>query len=117
MMTHLPPSFACSKCYKKFVEAGNLKTHFKTHAGILNEVCKICSKAYSIKCVLKTHIIRQHFSKMYCEVPDCSYKTGSKSDFKRHLKKHHQYSDKNMIEHLLKDLEKLKPDFQKMKYV
>ena len=117
MKTHLPPSFACSKCPKKFVHPGNLNNHLKIHAGILNEVCKICNKGYTTKDSLTKHIKENHFSKMHCEIPNCGFKCGSKSEYRNHLKITHKHLDKNMIEKLLKDLEKLKPDFQMMKYV
>ena len=116
MRTHLPPSFACSKCPKKYVLAWNFKNHLKMHEGILNEVCKVCNKSYSTKGGLRNHIARQHFSKLHCEVPNCSYKCGSKPTLKIHLERYHQYSDKNLIKNLLEDLEKLKLDFKKMKY-
>ena len=54
---------------------------------------------------------------MHCEIPNCSYKTGSKGRYKLHLKETHKYSDKNLVEKLLGDLEKLKPDFQELKYI
>ena len=61
MMSHLPPSFSCSECDKKFVLAGHLKTHKKLHQGILNEIYKLCNKAYSTKVGLHFHIISNHF--------------------------------------------------------
>ena len=117
MMTHLPPLFACSKCDKKFVYASNLKLHLMRHAGILNKVCKYCNKGYSTKASLSSHIRSQHFSKLHCEIPNCLDKTGVKNSYKKHLKTVHKSYDKNIIEKLLNDLEKLKPDFKKMKYV
>ena len=117
MLTHLPPSFACSKCFKKFVHAGELTIHLKRHAGILNEVCKICNKGHSTKKDLANHIKCKHFYKLHCEITNCSYKSSSKSNFKRHLKAAHKHLNQNMIEKLLKNLEFLKADFQKMKYV
>ena len=117
MMTHLPPSFACSKCPKKFVYASYLKTHLKIHAGVLNEECKYCNKGYTTKELLKTHILHQHFSKLYCEVPNCSYKTAAKNHLKRHLKNVHKKVNPNLIEKLIDKIDKLKPNFQMMKHV
>ena len=117
MKTHLPPSFACPICPKKFVHAGELKVHLKIHAGILNEVCKTCNKGYSTKVSLTKHIKEHHFSKLHCEVPNCSYKSGTKNNLKIHLKITHKHSDKKMIEKLLKDLENFKADFKNMKYI
>ena len=71
MMLHLPPSFACSKCPKKFVQASNLKYHLKVHAGILSEVCKICNKGYSTKGSLSYHIILKQLSTSQCIFEKC----------------------------------------------
>ena len=117
MRTHLPPSFACSKCPKNFVRATNFKEHLKIHAGILDQFCKICNKAYSSKKALSSHIMYNHFSKLHCEIINCSYKCGGIYGLKKHLKAAHKHSNQNMIEKLLEGLEKLKPDFQKMTYV
>ena len=114
MKIHLPPSFACSKCDRKFAYAH----HLKRHAGILNEFCKICNKGYSTKESLKKHIIQKHFSsKIHCEIPNCSYKTGVKSYYKLHLEKMHRKIDQQLIKKMLHDLQKLKPDYEKLKYV
>ena len=117
MLNHLPPSFACSKCDRKFVFPGDLKNHLKRHAGILNEICKTCNKGYSTKGPLRMHIINKHFSKIQCKIPNCAYKTGVKGHYKSHLKRQHKKLIPNLIGKLLEELEKLKPDYQKMKYV
>ena len=116
MSVHLSPSFACSKCNTKFVDAWTLKMHLKRHQGILNEVCKHCNKGYSTKISLTSHISYEHFAKMCCEIPNCSYKTGYKGHYKTHLKRSHKYSDRNLVQKLLDDLEKLKPNHQLLKY-
>ena len=116
MITHLPPSFACPKSPKKFVLASNFKTHLKRHAGILNEACKICNKAYSYKTGLTNHIVSQHFSKLHCEVPNCSYKCATKSHLKRHLKNVHQKVSPSLIKKLIEKIDKLKPNFLMMKH-
>ena len=116
MKIHLPPSFACSKCHRKFVQAAHFKFHLKIHQGILTEFCKHCNKGYLNKTSLRTHIIYRHFAKTHCEVPNCSYKTGYKGNYKIHLKHTHKYDDKNLIEKLFYDLKKLHPDFQQLKY-
>ena len=117
IIVHLPPSFACSKCPKKFVHACNLKDHLNIHAGILNEVCKICNKGYSTKGGLTTHIVYQHFSKIHCEVPNCSFKSSAKNHLKRHLKNVHKKVNPYLIEKLIEKIDKLKTNFQMMKYV
>ena len=117
MMTHLPPSFACPKCPMKFVQAGILKNHLKIHAGILNEVCKFCNEGYTTKVGLAMHIQLQHFSKLHCEVLNCSYKTGAKRHYISHLQRSHKKFDKNLIAKFIEKVVKLKPDFNKMQYV
>ena len=87
------------------------------HAGILNQVCKICKKGYSTKNGLTCHIIQQHFSKISCDVPNCTFKCGDKSVLKQHLKTVHKKVDQNLIESLIEKLRKLKPDFQNIRYV
>ena len=116
MMNHLPPSFSCSECDKKFMQAFNLNVHKKLHQGILIEVCKLCNKGYATKGGLSNHIIQRHFAKLHCEVKGCSIITSSKSDYKNHLKKVHKKGDQVLLEKLIEDLEKLKPNFQQLKY-
>ena len=117
MMSHLPPSFSCLECDKKFVYAGDINNHKKLHQGILNEVCKLCNKEYATKGGLTIHVIEKHFAKFHCEVTGCSSITSSKSRYKFHLKKVHKKDDQVLIENLIKNLEKLNPNFQQMKYV
>ena len=117
MMTHLSPSLSCSECDKKFLQASHLKTHKKLHQGILNEICKYCNKGYSTKVGRSDHIITNHFAKFHCEVTGCSTIISSKSKYKRHLISVHKKDDQVLIENLLKDLDKLKPNFQQLKYV
>ena len=116
MKIHLPPSFSCSECGKKFVRAGDLKKHKKLHQGILNEICKLCNKEYATKGGLRTHIILNHFAKFHCEVTGCSTIISSKSDYKCHLKKVHKKDDQVFIGKLIIYLDKLRPNFQQLKY-
>ena len=117
IMIHLPPSFSCSECDKKFVYASNLRNHTKIHQGILNEICKLCNKGYATNAGLSNHIIRYHFAKFHCEVTGCSSILSSKSDYKRHLKTMHKKDDQLLIGNLIKKLEKLKPNCQQLKFV
>ena len=117
MMTHLPPSLSCSECDKKFVYASNLNIHKKRHQGILNKICKLCNKGYSTIGSLSNHIIENHFAKFHCEVPGCTTYTSSKKSYEKHLKRIHKKDDPVLIKKLIKNLEKLKPDFQQFKYV
>ena len=116
-MSHLPPSFSCLECGKKFMQASNLKTHMKIHQGVLNEVCKYCNKGYATKNGRSDHIIQRHFAKIHCEVTGCSSLLSFKSKYKKHLKTVHKKDDQVLIESLLIKLEKLKPNFQQLKYV
>ena len=117
MMSHLPPSFSCSECDKKFVHAGHLKTHKKRHQGTLNEVCKLCNKGYATKTGLGEHIIHNHFASFNCEVTGCLSTLSSKSGYKRHLKTSHKKDDQVLIENMVQNLDKLKPNFHQLKYV
>ena len=117
MMIHLPSSFSCSECDKKFVHASNLKTHKKCHQGILTEICKLCNKGYATKGGFNEHIIRLHFAKFHCEMTECSSIISSKSDYKIHLKKVHKKDDQVAVKNFIIKLEKLKANFQLLKYV
>ena len=117
MTSHLPPSFSCSKCQKKFVHISHLNVHKKLHQGILNEICKLCNKGYSTKNGLNNHIIINHFAKIHCEVTKCSSTLSFKSCYKIHLKTVHKKYDQVLIKKLINNLDKLKPNFQQLKYV
>ena len=117
IMNHLPPSFSCSECEKKFMQASHLNVHKKLHQGILNEICKLCNKGYITKNGLTNHVISNHFAKLHCEVTGCSSNINSKSHYKFHLKTVHKKDDQVLINNLLKNLENLKPNFQQLKYV
>ena len=117
MMTHLPPSFACSECEKKFVRDADLQIHKKLHQGIHNEICKLCNKRYVSGSALRSHIILNHFAKYRCEVTSCSSIFSYKASYKNHLKTAHKKDDQVLIGNLLISQEKLKPNFQQLKYV
>ena len=109
-MIHLPPSFSCEECDKKFVHVGNFKNHKKRHQGILNEICKFCNKGFSTNVGLSKHIIGNHFAKFQCEETGCSTILSSKANYKTHLKTVHDKDDQVLIGKLLEKVEKLKPD-------
>ena len=116
IMSHLPPSLACSECDKKFGHASRLKTHTKLHQGTINEICKSCNKGYATKSSLKSHVIMNHFAKFHCEVKGCSSALCSKSVYKFHLRTMHKVDDQVLIKKLIINLKKLKPNFQLLKY-
>ena len=117
MLSHLPPSFSCSECDQKFVQAAHLNTHKKLHQGILKEICKLCNKGYATKGLLNHHIILKHFAKFHCEVTGCSSIICSKSSYNTHLKTVHKEDDQVLIKKLLEKLKALKPNFQQLKYI
>ena len=117
MLNHLPPSFSCSECDKKFVYVKDLKTHEKLHRGILNEFCKLCNKGFATKVGLSDHIILNHFAKFNCEVTGCSSVLSNKGAYKIHLKSTHKKDDQVLNKKLILNLEKLKPNYQQLKYV
>ena len=117
MLSHLPPSFLCLECGKKFFRAFNLKVHTKRHQGVLTEICKLCNKGYSTNVGLSDHTILKHFAKLHCEVTGCSSALSNKGAYKRHLKTVHKTVDKVLMENLLINLEKLKPNYQQFKYM
>ena len=59
----------------------------------------------------------KHFDKFHCEIPKCSYRTGYKVDYKTHLKAVHSDENKKLLENLIEKLDKLKADYQHLKYV
>ena len=117
LMTHLPPSFACSICPKAFWHTTHLKNHLKRHAGVVSAVCKHCNKGFPTFSGRNNHIVNHHFSQLSCEVPKCTYKSAAKGIFKRHFKRKHKNVDKNLIAQLLEKMDKLKPDYNLLKYV
>ena len=48
----------CSKCDKKFTQAGNLKTHERIHAGSKPFSCSQCTKAFTSAQSLKKHALK-----------------------------------------------------------
>ena len=116
MMTHLPPSFPCSECDRKFVYDCDLNKHNNLHRGILNEICKFCNKGFPTKGSLSHHIITKHFVKLVCEVAGCSSTFNTKTRYKTHLKSVHKKDDQVLIGKLLEKVEKLKPNHQQLKY-
>ena len=74
-------------------------------------------KGHATKGGLSIHIILNHFTKFHCEVTRCSSILSSKSKYKFHCKTVHKKYDQILIGDLLIKLEKLKPNFQQLKYV
>lgn len=117
LKVHLPPSYSCTKCDKKFVYAGALRGHLKQHDGILNAVCKHCSKRFTSTAHLGAHITREHFEKIPCAVPGCVASFRGKGCYKDHLRNVHNDVDTVLIGILLNMAKLLKPDHQKLKFV
>ena len=117
MKTHLPPSYSCSKCDRKFVYAHFLQNHEKLHQRILNEICKHCKKGFPTKNLLNDHVISQHFERLHCEFNGSLITFNCKFNYKSHLKRSHRKDDQILIKKLLLKLNKKKPDFQQLKYI
>ncbi|KAJ2828659.1 hypothetical protein IWW50_001264, partial [Coemansia erecta] len=50
----------CDHCDKKFVTAGGLRTHERTHTGIRPFVCEMCGKGYKQQAHYQQHVQRIH---------------------------------------------------------
>ena len=116
MKTHLPPSFSCSKCDRKFVFAHILQTHEKHHRGILNVICKHCKKGFPTKNSLNDHVISEHFERLHCEVNGCLGTFNCKRNYKKHLIRSHKKDDQVLINNFLVKLNKMQPDHEQLKY-
>lgn len=100
----------------KFIYAG-ITARKKLHVIVLSEICKTCKKGFPNQIALKIHVIRFHFSKLHCEVSNCSSNFNSKRVYKQHLKSMHKKDDQGLIKKMVKKVIKLKPDFEQLKYI
>nr|CAI5865333.1 unnamed protein product [Callosobruchus analis] len=87
-----PPSFQCYHCGRQFHQHSNYKTHMKTYHD-RPFGCTNCAKAYKRKSHLTRHI-RYECGKppsFHCDF--CHRKFRQQSNYKTHLKSHHDMSD------------------------
>ena len=76
-------------CDKTFIYVTPYKDHLKTHTGIRDCVCEICSAAFSTRNHLKNHIKNVHSGNNFtCELCSNMYKRpdGLRTHFQRHHK-------------------------------
>lgn len=92
LKTHGPPQFKCSydDCSKAFTCKSWLTTHIETHhQPAVSEVCSICNASYNSARNLKRHIARQHsLYRIQCEVEGCSHTTARKDYLRAHYRSH-----------------------------
>ncbi|CAH2003480.1 unnamed protein product [Acanthoscelides obtectus] len=100
---HISPSIAkkireCTDCTYKTTIKHNFTRHILQHSGAKtvykNSVCIHCNATYSRKLGLDDHILRKHpefaasVSSKIHGCANCTYKTTSKDNFRKHMLKH-----------------------------
>ena len=85
--------WGCKLCGKTANYKGNAQRHAETHIDGLSHACPICSKTFSTRPCLQSHISRQHSELFSCDI--CG-KTGmNRMAYKNHkLRKHKALSTK-----------------------
>ena len=116
ILSHLP-SISCTICHKTFEMVNDLIKHLKIHREIKNKECSHCDESFLTKTHLHYHILFKHFTKIHCEFEQCSFKSGCKVSYEKHLMKMHMNADKVKLKEILEKVQKLKPDYQMLKYV
>ena len=53
-------SYQCEHCGKGYSHRNNYLDHLATHIGIKIYICSICQQQFTLKCSLKTHMLRFH---------------------------------------------------------
>ena len=114
--SHLP-IISCTICHKTFEMVNDLIKHLTIHREIKNVECSHCDKSFLTKTHLRYHIVGKHFVIMNCEFEHCSFKSGCKVNYEKHIMKMHMNADKVKLKELLERVQKLKPDYNHLKYV
>nr|CAI5830381.1 unnamed protein product [Callosobruchus analis] len=88
----------CTKCAYKTVSTNYLKRHMVKHPDIVDyritNRCVYCNKTFTNKPSLDDHVLKTHpdfiasVSSKVHECTECTYKTTSNGNFKRHMVKH-----------------------------
>lgn len=90
--TYIKGNLVCpfDGCLKSFKEAGNLKTHLRSHLSLRDFECEHCGKQFKLKQHLKNHE-RSHFENTLipCTFPGCVKKFTRRNRLELHLKAVH----------------------------
>nr|CAI5835587.1 unnamed protein product [Callosobruchus analis] len=91
----------CTKCTYKTVNIAHLKRHIKKHPDIAGNrvtiTCIYCNKTFIRKDSLEDHIVKRHpdfiasVSRKVHECTECTFKTISNSQFRRHMVTHSEH--------------------------
>jgi hypothetical protein len=77
-------------CAAAFTEAGHLRQHMDTHAGVRNHVCATCGAAFTKAGHLKRHMDTHTGARPYpCSVPGCGAAFTQSTHRNTHLKSVH----------------------------
>ena len=52
--------YRCATCGKGYTRLSHYNDHCDTHTGVKRNVCPACSKQFTFKSCLKTHVLRYH---------------------------------------------------------
>ena len=78
--------------------------------------CQHCAVTFSTQFQLEIHIIAEHFKeKLECKM--CSRDFTFASTLKLHILNNHKDVNKMVVDTWLASINKLEPDFQKLKYI
>ena len=57
---HKLARYQCQHCGKGYSHRINYLDHLATHIGVKRYICSICQQQFTLKCSLKTHMLRFH---------------------------------------------------------
>ncbi|KAJ6648573.1 Zinc finger protein, partial [Pseudolycoriella hygida] len=84
----LTQSYVCDQCGLVFNSGSKLKDHRYKHTGVLPFACKICSKTFITRMVLKNHTMRVHLNHKPFVCPTCGLRKTTHRELKTHLNFH-----------------------------